>query len=103
VTPVTLVAILTVRRAALDRFRAYERAAARIMAAHGGAIERTVVVDDGAGDALREVHVVTFPSAAAWDAYRADPALAALAAERATAVIATEVLTGADGPDYGAR
>ena len=97
----TIVAILTVRRAALARFRAYEASAALIMARHGGAIERTVVVDDGSGDTLREVHVVDFPSAAAWDAYRADPALAALAADRAAAVVATEVLFGEPGPDYG--
>jgi uncharacterized protein (DUF1330 family) len=96
----TIVAILTVRRAALDRFRAYEKAAARIMTRHGGGIERTIVVDDGAGDTLREVHVVGFPSVAAWNAYRADPALAALAADRAAAVVATELLIGEAGPDY---
>ncbi|MCE9574787.1 MAG: DUF1330 domain-containing protein [Deltaproteobacteria bacterium] len=95
----TLVAILTVSRSMLARFRAYERAAAAIMTHHGGAIARTVVID---GDPLREVHVVTFPDAAAFAAYRAEPALAALAAERAAVIVATEVLVGEDGPDYHA-
>jgi hypothetical protein len=41
---VTLVAILTVRKDALDQFRAFERHAAAVMRAHGGRIERTVAV-----------------------------------------------------------
>ncbi|MCB9564073.1 MAG: DUF1330 domain-containing protein [Kofleriaceae bacterium] len=99
----TVVAILTVRAAEAAGFRAYEREAARVMARHGGRIERTVVAPGGGDDAtFREVHVVTFPDAAAFAAYRADPdpALAALAPRRAAAVIATELLVGADGPDY---
>ena len=37
---------------------------------------------------------------AAFAAFRADPALAARQADRAAAVIATEVWTGVDGPAY---
>ena len=40
----TLVAILTVNEHALDAFRAFECHAAAVMAAHGGGIERTVVI-----------------------------------------------------------
>jgi hypothetical protein len=90
----TIVAVMTVRRAALDAFRRFETAAAAIMATHGGAIERVIVEDTGAGDTLREAHVVTFPSAEAWAAYRTDPALVALAALRAEAIVATELLIG---------
>ncbi|HET9489781.1 MAG TPA: hypothetical protein VFR64_08520 [Methylomirabilota bacterium] len=39
----TLVVILTVRREALEQFRAFEAQAAAVMTTHGGRIERTVV------------------------------------------------------------
>lgn len=97
----TLVAILTVRRAALDDFRAFERHAAAVMARHGGRIERTVVVPlSGAPELLKEVHVVTFPDGRAFEAYRADPRRDELAHLRAAAVVHTEVLAGEDGPSY---
>jgi len=96
---VTLVAILTVRKAAIDTFRTFEKRAAAVMAAHGGRIERTVVVNgDGAADLFKEIHVVTFPSAAAFAAYRGDERLRELARLRAAAVVHTEVLVGEDGP-----
>jgi hypothetical protein len=97
----TLVAILTVRRAALDDFRAFERHAASVMAHHGGRIERTVVVPlAGAPELLKEVHLVTFPDAGAFQAYRADPRRDALAHLRDASVVATEILAGEDGPSY---
>jgi hypothetical protein len=72
----TLVAILIVRRRALEQFRAFERHAAALMAAHGGRIERTVVTPVAdAPDLLREIHVVTFPDASAFQAYRDDARL----------------------------
>ncbi len=98
----TLVAILTVRRAALEQFRAFERQAAAVMRAHGGRIERTVVVPDDSPALIREVHVVAFPDAGAFEAYRADARLATLAPLRESAVVRTELLVGEDGPDYGA-
>ena len=96
----TLVAILTVRRDRRGEFHRFEFAAAAIMARHGGAIERTVAVDDPAAEHYREVHLVTFPGAAAFAAYRADPELAELAQLRETAIVSTEVLLGEDGPTY---
>jgi len=98
-----LVVFLTVRRAQLASFRDYEAAAARIMAAHGGAIARAVVLDADPAepDHLTEVHLVDFPDAAALAAYRADPALAALAEQRARAVARTQVWQGEPGPRYG--
>ena len=42
-----------------------------------------------------------FPDEAALRAYRADPELAALAALRESAIAATEIWTGTDGPVYG--
>jgi uncharacterized protein (DUF1330 family) len=98
----TIVAILIVRRPALEDFRAFERHAAGVMAAHGGRIERAVVTPvAGAPDLVREIHVVTFPDAAAFQAYREDPRLTARAHLREAAVVSTEVFVGQDGPDYG--
>ena len=94
-----LVAILTVRKQALEQFRAYETQAARIMREHGGRIERTVVVADGA-DTIKEVHVVTFRDEAAFTAYKADTRLAQIAHLREASVVRTELLIGADGPTY---
>ena len=98
----TIVAILTVRKEAVEEFGVYERQAAAVMAAHGGRIERTVVVavEDQPG-LVREIHVVTFPSERAFRAYRDDPRLGELAHLREGAVVGTEVFVGEDGPDYG--
>jgi uncharacterized protein (DUF1330 family) len=94
-----LIAVLAVHRAELARFRDYERAAVRVMAKHGGAIEHAYEL---AGDdaTLRELHVVRFPSDAAFDAYRVDPELAEHAAERAQAVISTEIWPATELPPY---
>jgi uncharacterized protein (DUF1330 family) len=81
----------------VQEFESYERKAARIMARHGGAVlesVRTSETDAPAGDAPFEVHVLEFPSPEAFNAYRTDPELAALAAEREMAITRTEVLAG---------
>jgi hypothetical protein len=96
---VQLVALLTIERNLLDDFRAYEHRAAQIMRAHGGRLERALVLDDGAAT-LRELHIVRFPSAAAFDAYRADPALVALRPDRERCVVSTEIWPASDGPAY---
>jgi hypothetical protein len=99
----TLMAVLTVRRQAEALFRDHETAAAAIMARHGGAIERVVSVS-AAPDAatFQEIHLVTFPDAGAFEAYRSDPALVALGEQRARAIVATEILSGEDHPPYQA-
>lgn len=94
-----LVVELTVHAAELATFRAYEHAAAHVMAMHGGEIERALVVDDG--EPVRELHIVRFPDEAAFDAYRNDPALAELADLRARAVITTTIRRATEGPRYG--
>jgi len=108
------VAILTVPRAELAAFRAYEHAATQIMARHHGAIERALVLDDegaldgavvarhdlGGGDTLRELHVVRFATADDFTSYRTDPALLALADVRTRCVLHTELLPATDGPRY---
>ena len=99
----TLVAILTVRRQALEMFRQFERHAATVMATYGGRIERTVVVDEpSAPELLTEIHLVTFPDARAFGAYRKDPRLAVQAHLREASVVESQVLVGEDGPRYEA-
>jgi uncharacterized protein (DUF1330 family) len=97
-----LVAILGVRPVAVDQFRAYEHQAATIMRRYGGTIARTVAVDPAGDEALlKEVHVVTFPNAEAFAAYRQDPDLARAAPLRQAAIETTQILIGRDGPSYG--
>lgn len=92
-----VVAILTIAPGRRDAFRDFERRAVSIMARHGGVLERAVFVP---GTAEREVHVLRFPTAEAFAAYRADPALRALATLRAEVISATEILVGEDAPAY---
>ncbi|MFN7926240.1 MAG: DUF1330 domain-containing protein [Bryobacteraceae bacterium] len=88
----TLVAILTVPRDAEPQYRAYEAKAERIMARHGGAIERVIEVEAETPDTFREVHIVRFPDDAAFAAYRADPEIVASAPERSAAILQTQIL-----------
>jgi len=98
------VALIQVRRRRLRDFRRYERAAARIMRAHGGRIAATVVVAQRPVRALRlEIHVLSFPSLRAFRAYHGDARLQAVSQLRARSVLASEVFLGRAGPDYHAR
>ena len=94
-----LVATMTVRREAVEDFRAFERRAATIMAKYGGVIERTIVADDGSTP-LQEVHVVSFPDERAFAAYQADEGLQRIAPLRERSVIQTVIVRGEAGPDY---
>jgi uncharacterized protein (DUF1330 family) len=97
----TLVAILTVRTRAMESFRDYERRAARAMARHGGAIERTVVIPARDGeDTFKEIHIVTFPDETSFELYRNDEEMVRWAHLRLESVVATEILIGEDGPEY---
>lgn len=99
----TLIVILTVRSEAIDKFRTFEKKAAVMMAKHGGAIERTVVVSpESTGDFLKEIPIVTFPNEQALLAYQKDGDLGEVAHLREESVVKTEILIGEDGPDYGA-
>jgi antibiotic biosynthesis monooxygenase (ABM) superfamily enzyme len=99
----TLVAILTVRTGAREKFRAFETHAAAVMTTHGGRIERTIVMaPDGSPDVFKEIHVVTFPNAQAFAAYRNDERLGQMAYLREESVVNMEIFIGEDGPTYGA-
>ena len=83
-------------------FRRFETEAARIMRRHGGRIDRVIRPTGPArGEAVpHEIHLVSFPSTAAFEAYRTDPELAALAPLRESAIARTEVTMGTDGELY---
>jgi len=86
-------------------FDAFEREAARIMARHQGRIDTAVRLTPppGAGPADAtpyEVHVVSFPDQAAFDAYTNDPATLALRERRARIISRTVVLAGREAGPY---
>jgi uncharacterized protein (DUF1330 family) len=98
---ILLVASLWIREDRVAEFEAYERKASRIMKRYGGAIERAVRVEaQAASDEPFEVHLVSFPSRAMFDAYRADAELNALSRERESAITKSVVLLGISGPVY---
>ncbi|MGE0327329.1 MAG: hypothetical protein AB7K71_34490 [Polyangiaceae bacterium] len=97
-----IVATMKVKRSQLDAFRQFEQLAARIMGRYGGSIERAVFVDSGEGDWVREVHLVRFKDAAAFERYREDQELKSHAALRASCVLETEVLVGEEVDYSGA-
>jgi uncharacterized protein (DUF1330 family) len=89
---------LTVRRDHSREFHDFEARAARIMARYGGVIE--VVSTNGAvageESCFEEVHAVSFPDEAAFEAYRSDAELGALAGQRAQAIVKTQIERVAD-------
>jgi len=81
-------------------FEAFERKAARLMARHGGRIDQAVRVALGQGEAPHEIHVVSFPDEAAYEAYGADPETLALRENRAQIISATVVLKAREAGPY---
>jgi uncharacterized protein (DUF1330 family) len=97
-----LVARLFIHPGRAAEFRQFETAAARIMARHGGRIEH-VIRPTGPADERplpHEIHVISFPDAERFAAYRADPELGALAALRESAIARTEITIGEAGEPY---
>jgi len=96
VAALTAVVVLYVAPRKHDEFDAFELQAAPLLAQHGGSIERRVRIAGQEAGQPYEVHVVTFADQQAFDAYRGDPALAALQPARAAAIERTEIWLGAD-------
>ena len=98
---IVLLATLTVHPDRVDVFHDFERRAAKIMAKHGGRIERAIVLDQDPEDHYyRECHVVSFPDRAALAAYRDDADFKALASLRESCILATAIRYGTAGEDY---
>lgn len=83
-------------------FRQFETQATRIMKKYGGQVEQVICpTASGAAEPLPyEIHVVTFPSRAQFEAYRADQALASFAVLRQVAIARTETIMGEEGEPY---
>jgi uncharacterized protein (DUF1330 family) len=97
----TLVVALYVHPGRAAQFEQFESAAATILKRHGGTIERRIAIaPDTPEEVPHEVHVVSFPDAAAFERYRADADLQALADLRERAIRKTVVWRGADLPPF---
>jgi hypothetical protein len=89
------VLIAEVDARAVEAFDAYEAAVLPLLARHDGLLERRLrhVRDDGG---WVEIHVVSFPSSVALDAYRGDPERTRLALSVADLKLKTTLLEVAD-------
>lgn len=74
-----------------SEFEAYERAAAAILADYGATITLAFQATEEPGV---EWHMVEFPDAAAFQAYRQDKRVAVLKPQRDAVVISTEIVVG---------
>jgi uncharacterized protein (DUF1330 family) len=90
VTSVTLCVLLWARAGEERALTAYEDAVLQLLPAHGAHVVQRARTD-GANDAPLEIHVLTFPSESALDAYMNDAQRLALAADRDRAIARTEV------------
>lgn len=96
---VTLIVSIWLKSDDVAAFEAFEGRIAKVQQRHGGRIARAVRIDGPpGGDLPFEVHVVEFESRDALAAYREDPEMRELAAER-DAIIAKTVI--AEGHDVG--
>jgi uncharacterized protein (DUF1330 family) len=99
--PLILTIRLWLNTSDIAAYEDFERTAARIMAKHGGRIERAIRINTSDDpDAPFEVHIVSFPNGAAFDAYRNDPETMALAEERAQVIARTDIEFGTDVSSY---
>jgi uncharacterized protein (DUF1330 family) len=99
--PLVLVVGLWIAPGRDVEFDSFERAALAIVARHGGSLMRRVGLRDGLGsNPPNELHVLMFPSREAYDRYRDDPELTALAPLRARAILRTVIWEGADLPPF---
>ena len=86
-----------------DEYERFEAEASRIMARHGGLIERRMATTSGAtdhDDVPDEVHLVSFPSPESFEAYRLDPELTPLAELRSRAIRRTVIWQSNDLPRF---
>jgi uncharacterized protein (DUF1330 family) len=102
--PLYIIVRLWIRRGLESEFEAYERKVSRIMARHGGLIERAIrtsTASENGPDEPFEVHVLKFPSRDLYDAYRDDAERRSLGSERDRIITNADILIGTPGPAYG--
>ena len=97
-----VLALLHVGEGGIDTLRAFEHQALAILREHGGtlisAFEPERAGEDGIPD---EIHLLEFPTAEVFAAYRADPRLADLGDLRARAIASTVVYVARRTVRYG--
>ena len=89
---ITIVALLTIRDA--QAFEQFERQAVAIMVEHGGRLDsafRPAAPASTQAPHVDEVHVLKFPSQEAFERYRLDAQVVALASLREQAIAHTSV------------
>ena len=89
--PRTLCVLLWAQPGAQAALAAYEDRVLRLIPDHGARVLQRAR-SSGADGQPAEIQLLEFPSAAALDAYRADPRRTALAADRDRAVARTEII-----------
>lgn len=97
-----LVVHLWVRPGQEAAFLAFERRASAVMAQYGGRIEQAVRIRTASAmdDPPSEIHLVSFPDAAAFAAYRHDAATKQLAEARAQVIGRTVLFAGVAGENF---
>jgi uncharacterized protein (DUF1330 family) len=96
-----IVAALFINPGCEAEFEQFEASAEKIMRRYGGSIERRIGFPTNANaDHPHELHIVAFPDQQAFERYRADPDLQALAQLRAQAIRQTIVWVGAELPAF---
>jgi uncharacterized protein (DUF1330 family) len=94
---ITIVAALFIHPGREAEFEQFETAAESIMRRHGGGLERRIGFAPSEDPSHpHEVHIVTFPDQQAFERYRADPDLQALADLRVRAIRQTTAWMGSD-------
>ncbi|HRD76843.1 MAG TPA: hypothetical protein PK264_13060 [Hyphomicrobiaceae bacterium] len=84
----TFVLIARIPLEGIGAFQAYESAVLPVLAEHGARLERRLRSETG----TIELHIVSFASEAAFEAYRADPRRTALAPDLARSNAQLELL-----------
>lgn len=88
----TLALIARIPKAGIASFNAYENQVLPLLTDHGGVLQRRLRTGDG----TVEIHLVGFPSEAAFDAFRQDPRRAAYAPLMADSGAVAELLRVCD-------
>ena len=98
-----LIVSLWLKNNDVSAFEAFERQAAKAMAEYDGRIERAIRISctEYEGDSPFEIHIVSFPNAAAFQMYRQSSESRNLAVVRDSIISKAVVIAGGDVKAYG--
>jgi len=95
-----VLAMISAGEDGVESLRSYEAQVLPIMRSHGGRLLSAFVPRRDDRNTPDEIHLLEFPSDESFAAYRADPGVQALAAQRARAIASTVVYVSAEVIDY---